>query len=76
MTEKNVLEQENSSDGGIALKDDNKKQRWEFFDIIRGIGIILIIFLHATVYHYEKIGEIDLANLNPLFLVLYVILIL
>ena len=73
MTEKKV-EQDNSSNGVIVLKDDGRAQRLDFFDIIRGIGIILIIFLHATVYHYEKIGEIDLENLNPLFLVLYVIL--
>ncbi|MCG3221648.1 MAG: hypothetical protein H7641_09745 [Candidatus Heimdallarchaeota archaeon] len=55
-------------------EDLRKTQRWFFFDYIRAIGIILIIFIHGIVYHYGLIQSLDLENLNPFFMIIYVVL--
>ena len=51
-----------------------ERQRWLFFDYIRAIGIIIVIFIHGIVYHYGLVAEIDLENLNPFFMIIYLML--
>ena len=70
-SDSNVL---TTTDVEPSSEEFGKTQRWFFFDYIRAIGIILIIFIHGVVYHYGLIQSIDLDNLNPFFMVMYVVL--
>ena len=69
-----------NSDDSVTTNDEKssieikKAQRWYFFDYIRAVGIILIFFIHGIVYHYGLIQSLDLDNLNPFFMIIYVIL--
>ncbi len=51
-----------------------KPQRWYFFDYMRAVGILVIIFIHGVVYHYGLIQSLDMDNLNPFFMIIYIIL--
>ncbi|MHA1746939.1 MAG: acyltransferase family protein [Promethearchaeota archaeon] len=51
-----------------------KQTRYLSFDIIRGLGIMIMVFLHAAVFHYGKINEIDMDNLDPFLMLLYVLI--
>ncbi|TFH28543.1 MAG: hypothetical protein E4G98_05275, partial [Promethearchaeota archaeon] len=46
--------------------------RWYGIDILRGIGILGVIFIHAVIMNYALIDEIDLDNLPPYLMVLYI----
>ncbi|MCE7742242.1 MAG: hypothetical protein GOP50_07255 [Candidatus Heimdallarchaeota archaeon] len=58
----------------IASEKISKTQRWYFFDYMRAIGILVLIFVHGIVYHYGLIQSLDLENLNPFFMIIYVVL--
>ena len=51
----------------------NNIKRWYGIDIIRGIGILGMILIHGIVLNYEYLEDIDLENLPPLFMVLYIV---
>ncbi len=51
-----------------------KPQRWLVFDYVRAIGIMIIIFIHGTIYNYGLITTIDMENLSVFFMVMYVVL--
>ncbi|MHA1551817.1 MAG: acyltransferase family protein [Candidatus Heimdallarchaeaceae archaeon] len=63
-----------SKETELSELPERKTKRWLVFDYVRAIGIMLVIFIHATVYHYGLLATIDIENLNPFFMVLYVIL--
>ncbi len=63
-----------SLDLETASTESSKPQRWFFFDYIRAVGIILIVFIHGVVYNYGLIQSLDLDNLNPFFMIIYVVL--
>ncbi|MHA1612189.1 MAG: acyltransferase family protein, partial [Promethearchaeota archaeon] len=75
---------ENRTSGDIVEKrettiDKNqpikkKQTRYLSFDIIRGLGIMAMVFLHAAVFHYGKINEIDMDNLDPFLMLFYVLI--
>lgn len=53
---------------------ERKTQRWLVFDYVRAIGIILVIFLHSTVYHYGLLTTIEIEELSIFLMVMYVVL--
>ncbi|MHA1200873.1 MAG: hypothetical protein ACTSQF_16275 [Candidatus Heimdallarchaeaceae archaeon] len=75
-----MTEISNNSDDSTSMEIEttsvvsSKPQRWYFFDYMRAIGIIIVIFVHGIVYHYGLIQSIDLENLNPFFMIIYVVL--
>ena len=48
-------------------------KRWYGIDILRGIGIFGVILLHGIILNYAHLDELDLDNLPPLFMVLYLV---
>ena len=48
-------------------------KRWYGIDILRGLGLLGVILIHGIIQNYAGLDEIDLENLPPLFMVLYVI---
>ncbi len=58
----------------LSEQPERKTQRWLAFDYVRAIGIILVIFLHSTVYHYGLLTTIDLEDLSVFLMVMYVVL--
>ncbi|MHA1447332.1 MAG: acyltransferase family protein, partial [Candidatus Heimdallarchaeaceae archaeon] len=63
-----------SKEGELSEQPERKTQRWLVFDYVRAIGIMMIIFIHGTVYHYGLLTTIDIENMNAFFMVMYVIL--
>ena len=63
-----------SKETELSELPERKTKRWLVFDYVRAIGIMLVIFIHATVYHSGLLETIDIENLNPFFMVLYVVL--
>jgi len=63
-----------SKEGELSEQPERKTQRWLVFDFVRAIGIMMIIFIHGTVYHYGLLTTIDIENMNAFFMVMYVIL--
>ena len=55
------------------LTNPMNTKRWYGIDILRGIGIIGIILLHGIISNYSQLDELDLDNLPPLFMILYLI---
>ncbi|QEE18086.1 acyltransferase family protein [Promethearchaeum syntrophicum] len=55
------------------LTNPEKVKRWYGIDILRGIGIIGVILLHGIISNYSQLDELDLDNLPPLFMVLYLV---
>ncbi len=53
---------------------ERKSKRWLVFDYVRAIGIILVIFLHGSVYHYGLLTSINLEELSVFLMVMYIIL--
>lgn len=39
-----------------------KQRRLESLDVVRGAGVMGVIFLHTTLYHYENLLSIDFSN--------------
>lgn len=58
----------------IMQKSAFYEKRFLSFDIIRGIGIMGMVFLHSAVFHYGEINSIDLNNLEPLLMLFYVLI--
>lgn len=52
---------------------EGKWKRWYGLDILRGVGLFGVIFIHGIIQNYAGLDEIDLNNLPPLFMVLYII---
>ncbi len=48
-------------------------KRWYGIDILRGIGIFGVILLHGIILNYAHLDELDLDNLPPLFMILYLV---
>jgi len=48
-------------------------KRWYGIDILRGIGIFGVILLHGIISNYAHLDELDLDNLPPLFMILYLV---
>ncbi len=48
-------------------------KRWYGIDILRGIGIFGVILLHGIISNYSHLDELDLDNLPPLFMILYLV---
>jgi len=63
-----------SKENELSKLPERKTQRWLVFDYVRAIGIILVIFLHSTVYHYGLLTSIEIEDLSIFFMVMYVIL--
>ena len=55
------------------LTNPKEINRWYGIDILRGIGIIGVILLHGIILNYGQLDELDLDNLPPLFMVLYLV---
>ncbi len=55
------------------LIHDGTLRRWYGIDILRGLGLLGVILIHGIIQNYAGLDEIDLENLPPLFMVLYVI---
>ena len=72
------LEQNSSAtipiESDLSELPERKSKRWLVFDYVRAIGIILVIFLHSTVYHYGLLTTIDIEDLSIFLLVMYVVL--
>ncbi len=63
-----------SKENELSELPERKFKRWLVFDYVRALGIILVIFLHSTVYHYGLITTIDLENLSVFLMIMYVVL--
>ena len=72
------LEQNSSTtiplESGLSELPERKSKRWLVFDYVRAIGIILVIFLHSTVYNYGLLTTINIEDLSIFLLIMYVIL--
>ena len=72
--EKDSIDDETSENDITKMTIEDKPPRLVFLDYIRGIGIMVIIFIHGIVYSYGLFGTLDLENLNPFFMIIYVLL--
>jgi len=64
-----------SAEFDITVKEvKDKPKRLVYIDYIRSIGILMIIFIHGIVYSYGLFDTLDLENLNPFFMIIYVVL--
>jgi hypothetical protein len=49
-------------------------RRWAAFDVLRGIGIIGVVVLHSSLYHYANLLKIDFADPPPVVTVIGLLL--
>jgi hypothetical protein len=63
-----------SKESNLSELSERKSKRWLVFDYVRAIGIILVIFLHSTVYHYGLLTTIDLEDLSVFFMIMYIVI--
>jgi len=49
-------------------------RRWAAFDVLRGVGIIGVVVLHSSLYHYAKLLQIDFADPPPIVTVIGLLL--
>jgi hypothetical protein len=49
-------------------------RRWAAFDVLRGVGIIGVVVLHSSLYHYANLLKIDFADPPPVVTVIGLLL--
>jgi hypothetical protein len=49
-------------------------KRYAGMDVLRGLGMMGVVFLHASLYHYAKLLEIDFANPPAIVIVIGLLL--